>query len=76
MTQSRPDIKWSGFQMAFEKFSCGTPSYLSCLYQFFRLHGFLCRVSVEVEKGSSLGYTVSHEKDYIMALYFMANDYL
>jgi hypothetical protein len=44
------------------QFSSGTPIYLSCLYQFLRLQSFMCRVSVDVEKRSSLGYTVSHEK--------------
>jgi hypothetical protein len=32
------------------------------LHQYFCFNSFMCRVSVEVKKGSSLGYTVSHEK--------------
>jgi hypothetical protein len=33
------------------------------LYQFFCSHSFVFRVSAEVKKGSSLGYTVSREKN-------------
>jgi hypothetical protein len=49
-------------------FSSGTPFDLSCLYQFFCLLTYFVLHIVEVERGSSLSYKVSHEKGPLLVL--------